>query len=91
MTEACANCGSPTTEYTYAGHHYCSKKCVKTVQDARETREASKNGEAVREIRQDMMWEAWREAWRRQSSMGELSGLDERTARRAFERWWQKR
>jgi len=158
MTEACANCGTPTTEYTYDGEMYCSKTCVEIeklrgkankklgqqfrdavesappgssivldepnedvrvsesfsdamrdirknnvfvpVSDrseergrrlARETREASANGETVREIRRGLMWEAFREAWRRQSSMGELSGLDERTARSAFERWWANR
>lgn len=36
-------------------------------------------------------WAAYREAWNEQGSTSTMSELDERTARTAFERWWNQR
>jgi len=42
-------------------------------------------------LQKEIAWKAWKAAWNLQTSMGELSALDEKTARSQFDRWWNRR
>lgn len=37
-----------------------------------------------------LMWEAWREGWNRQSSTDSLTDIEERTASGRFDRWFKR-
>jgi len=37
-----------------------------------------------------LAWDAYRAAWNEADSMDSMTKLEERTARRSFESWWQR-
>lgn len=38
-----------------------------------------------------LAWEAYREAWNTRGSRSDMTDLEERTARRKFDEWWEKK
>lgn len=40
--------------------------------------------------KKELAWEAWKEAANTNSSMSDLSKLEERTQRQLFNKWWQR-
>lgn len=43
-----------------------------------------------RDYPRELAWQAWRAAWNQRGSTDSMDSLEERTARTAFEQWWEK-
>lgn len=64
--------------------------CPSQAAQAALSRSIALDWEHKREDFKPFVWAAWRAAWNQRGSMDTMDSLEERTARTAFEQWWEK-